>query len=550
MSTADPSPDRWRGATPRCTPPRSRDPEGFWLEAAGRSTGRPSRRRAFDAGSGVYGRWFPDGDAERLPQRRRPARRRRPRRAGRDPATIRRSPATKRDITYARPAREVSALAAVLARPRRRPGRPGRHLHADGARGPVRHAGLRPASARSIRWCSAGSPPTSSRVRIEDAAPKVVLAASCGIEPTRIVAYKPLLDAAIAGSRTSPPPASSCSGPQAVASLVDGRDRDWAEAVAAAKAAGREADCVPMAATDPLYILYTSGTTASPRASCAIPAATCVALSWSMPNLYGVQPGEVYFCASDIGWVVGHSYIVYAPLLHGCTTVLYEGKPVGTPDAGAFWRVIAEYGIACLFTAPTALRAMKKEDPRAELVERLRSLGLSHPVPRRRARRPGFRRLGRAGARSPGDRPLVADRDRVGHRRQPGGDRPTAGQARQHLHADAGLRPPRPRRGRQAGPRRHDGHDRPQAAPAARLPADPVGLRRTLPSELPHHLPRLLRHLGCRRGRRGRLRHRARAHRRHHQRRRSSALDRRAWRRCWRPTRMSPNAPSSASATR
>ena len=253
----------------------------------------------------------------------------------------------------------------------------------------------------------------------------------------------------------------------------------------------------------------------------------CVALTWSMPNLYDVAPGETYFCASDIGWVVGHSYIVYAPLLHGCTTVLYEGKPVGTPDAGALWRVVSEYGAACLFTAPTALRAIKKEDPRAERVGAYDLSALPLPVPGRRAGRPRFGGLGRAGPRPSGHRPLVADRDRLGHRGQSGRPRPAAGQARQRLRADAGLRPRGARRGRQAGARRHDGHHRVAAAPAAGLPADPLGLGGALPLELPRHLPGLVRHLGCRHRRCRRLRHRARAHRRHHQRRRAPALHRR-----------------------
>jgi propionyl-CoA synthetase len=147
-------------------------------------------------------------------------------------------------------------------------------------------------------------------------------------------------------------------------------DKDWAEAVASAKASGRKADCVPVAATDPLYILYTSGTTGRPKGVVRDTGGYLVALKWSMRHLYGVEPGEVYWCASDVGWVVGHSYIVYGPLLHGCTSVLYEGKPVGTPDAGAFWRVIADTGAVALFTAPTAFRAIKKEDPNGEFIRR------------------------------------------------------------------------------------------------------------------------------------------------------------------------------------
>ncbi len=205
--------------------------------------------------------------------------------------------------------------------------------------------------------------------RIEDAAPKVVLAASCGIEPSRVVAYKPLLDEACRLSSHKPESCLILQRPQKAADLVEGRDRDWAEAVAAAKAEGRAAPCVPVVATDPLYVLYTSGTTGKPKGVVRDTGGYLVALAWSMPNLYGVAPGETYWCASDVGWVVGHSYIVYGPLLHGCTTVLYEGKPVGTPDAGAFWRVIAETGAVALFTAPTALRAVKKEDPEGRLMQ-------------------------------------------------------------------------------------------------------------------------------------------------------------------------------------
>ena len=198
-------------------------------------------------------------------------------------------------------------------------------------------------------------------VRLDDAKPKVVLAASCGIEPGRVVPYKPLLDQAIEMARFRPERCVILQRPQETASLVTGRDLDWDELAAAAA----PAECVPVAATDPLYILYTSGTTGVPKGVVRDNGGHMVALKWSMSNVYGIEPGETYWAASDIGWVVGHSYIVYAPLLHGCTTVLYEGKPVGTPDAGAFWRVIAEHGVAALFTAPTAFRAIKREDPEA-----------------------------------------------------------------------------------------------------------------------------------------------------------------------------------------
>jgi propionyl-CoA synthetase len=195
--------------------------------------------------------------------------------------------------------------------------------------------------------------------RIDDAQPKLILSASCGIEPGRIVAYKPLLDRAIELARWKPQACFVLQRAALEAPLVAGRDRDWRAAVESAK----PASCVPVEATDPLYILYTSGTTGEPKGIVRDTGGHAVALAWSMANVYGVKPGEVYFAASDVGWVVGHSYIVYAPLLHGCTSLLYEGKPVGTPDAGAYWRMIAEHGVNVMFTAPTAFRAIKRDDP-------------------------------------------------------------------------------------------------------------------------------------------------------------------------------------------
>ncbi|HEX9790407.1 MAG TPA: propionyl-CoA synthetase [Kiloniellales bacterium] len=200
--------------------------------------------------------------------------------------------------------------------------------------------------------------------RIDDAAPKMILAASCGVEVNRVIPYKPLLDAAIAQAKHKPDHCIILQRPMARAEMTAGRDVDWAEAAAAAK----PADCVSVAATDPLYILYTSGTTGQPKGIVRDNGGHAVALKWSMKAVYDIEPGEVYWAASDVGWVVGHSYIVYAPLLHGCTTVLYEGKPVGTPDPGAFWRVISQHKVAAMFTAPTAFRAIRQQDPKGAYI--------------------------------------------------------------------------------------------------------------------------------------------------------------------------------------
>jgi len=204
--------------------------------------------------------------------------------------------------------------------------------------------------------------------RIDDAAPKLIFSASCGIEPGRIVAYKPLLDEAIRLAQSRPQACIILQRPEQTCELTAGRDHDWAWLRDAAIKARKSADCVPVAATDPLYILYTSGTTGKPKGVVRDNGGHLVALKWSMSYLYGIKPGEVWWCGSDIGWVVGHSYIVYGPLIHGATSIMYEGKPVGTPDAGAFWRVISQHGAVALFTAPTAFRAIRKEDPDGKFI--------------------------------------------------------------------------------------------------------------------------------------------------------------------------------------
>jgi len=358
-----------------------RDPEGFWAAAARDIDWMEPAKRIFDPGAGVYGRWFVGGvcntcwnavDRHVMQGR------------GEQAAIIYDSPLAgeKRTISYHRLQVETQVLAAIL-----------RNFGVGKGDRVVLYMPMVPEAVIAMLACArigavhsvvfGGFAANELATRIDDAKPKAILSASCGLEPGRVVKYKPLLDEAIRLASHKPDACLILQRPQAEATLVGGRDHDWAklrdEAIVFARSVY---DCVPVAATDPLYILYTSGTTGRPKGVVRDNGGHMVALKWSMKNLYGVDPGEVYWAASDVGWVVGHSYIVYAPLLHGCTTILYEGKPVGTPDAGAFWRVIAEHGCVAMFTAPTAFRAIKKEDPQGKLLaqydlEKFRTLFLA-----------------------------------------------------------------------------------------------------------------------------------------------------------------------------
>ncbi|OYZ90677.1 MAG: propionyl-CoA synthetase [Rhizobiales bacterium 17-65-6] len=338
-----------------------RDPEAFWSAAAKDIDWTTPPATIFDGQAGVYGRWFTDGvcnacynAVDRHVETGR----------GDQPALIFDSPVTdtRRTWTYSDLLNEVRTIGAML-----------QALGVEKGDRVVIYMPMVPEAVATMLACArigavhsvvfGGFAAKELAARIDDAAPKVILAASCGIETSRVVPYKPLLDLAIQMAVAKPAACIILQRPQLTASMLEGRDHDWAELRAETLAAFRGAECAPMAATDPLYILYTSGTTGLPKGVVRDTGGYLVALRWSMENLYGVKPGEVFWCASDIGWVVGHSYIVYGPLLLGATSIIYEGKPVGTPDPGAFWRVIEEHKAVALFTAPTALRAIKKEDP-------------------------------------------------------------------------------------------------------------------------------------------------------------------------------------------
>lgn len=342
----------------------------LWRQAAENIHWYQSPATVLDDSNPPFYRWFPDGTTNacynaldiHVEQGR-----------GEQTALIYDSPVTdtKRQYSYAQLLDEVSRFAGVLA-----------SQGVEKGDRVIVYMPMVPEALIAMLACArlgavhsvvfGGFASNELAVRIDDASPKVIVAATCGVEPSRVVPYKPLLDEAINLAQHKPAHCVILHRPMQGAEMVAGRDLDWDEAMAASQ----PAPCTPVAANDPLYILYTSGTTGQPKGVVRDTGGSIVALKWTMKNVYNVDPGDVYWAASDVGWVVGHSYIVYGPLFAGNTTVIYEGKPVGTPDPGAFWRVISEYDVKVMFTAPTAFRAIKKEDPEGQHLTRYDLSGL------------------------------------------------------------------------------------------------------------------------------------------------------------------------------
>ncbi|MEM7223181.1 MAG: propionyl-CoA synthetase [Pseudomonadota bacterium] len=345
------------------------DPDGFWGEAATEIDWIKTWDKVLDVSESPSGRWFQGGQLNTCYN----ALDRHVENGRADQAAlIYDSPVTdqKKTFTYRELRDQVAAFAGALAA--RGVGKGDRVIV---------YMPMIPEAVIAMLACArlgaihsvvfGGFAASELATRIDDAKPKLIVSASCGIEPGRVVAYKPLLDAAIEQATEKPRTCIIVQRPELLAELDPARDMEWSASLAGTT----PVDCVPVEATDPLYILYTSGTTGQPKGIVRDNGGHAVVLKWSMKNIYNVDPGEVYWAASDVGWVVGHSYIVYAPLLHGCTTVVYEGKPVGTPDPGAFWRMIAEHNIETLFTAPTAFRAIRQQDPDGDYLE---NFDLSH----------------------------------------------------------------------------------------------------------------------------------------------------------------------------
>ena len=339
------------------------DPEGFWMQAAEAIdwTRKPSKA-LFDEGAPLY-EWFSDGltnTCHNAVDRHVEAGR------GDQVAIIHDSPIThsKAEITYAELQTRVAALAGAL-----------RTKGIEKGDRVIIYMPMVPEALEAMLACArlgavhsvvfGGFAASELAGRIDDCTPKAIIAASCGLEPGRTVHYKPLVDGAIAEATHKPEFCVIFQRPQEVAALTEGRDVDWH----AFQAGTTPADCVPVEGNHPAYILYTSGTTGAPKGVIRHTGGHMVALNWTMKNIYNVDPGDVFWAASDVGWVVGHSYICYAPLIHGNTTIVFEGKPIGTPDAGTFWRVISEHNVRSFFTAPTTLRAIKREDPKGEAIK-------------------------------------------------------------------------------------------------------------------------------------------------------------------------------------
>jgi propionyl-CoA synthetase len=348
------------------------DPAEFWAQAAEAVTWTREPQQILDDTNAPFYRWFPDGELNTCVNAldRHVAAGR-----GEQPALIYDSPVTgtKRTYTYLELLDETACFAGVL-----------RDLGVGKGDRVVVYLPMIPEALITMLACArlgavhsvvfGGFAPHELAVRIDDARPTVVVTASCGIEPSRTVEYKPMLDAAIERAEHPPRHCVVVQRDHRRCELIAGRDLDWHQLMADAE----PADAVPVAATDPLYVLYTSGTTGKPKGIIRDNGGHATALLWTMRHVYDIAPGEVFWAASDVGWVVGHSYIVYAPLLLGATTVLYEGKPVGTPDPGAFWRVVSEHGVKVLFTAPTAIRAIRKEDPDGTYIDRYDMSGLRY----------------------------------------------------------------------------------------------------------------------------------------------------------------------------